>query len=166
MPVIFSSATGMDVDDFLDKYDVRNKNIVYCISNKLKSDRHRYKIGKSVDGHSRLQAYRRAYGKSSRTDAHAGALVHRVETVAPRPEHAQGPPLVDYKEKAIKQYLGPPVRFRGSEFFEATYAKMVKAFESAPKSVQYKDKRETDRVPMCPKTCRKRTDGQKTEVVD
>ena len=166
MGIIFKSKEGMDVDEFLASHDVRGKNILYAISNRLASDRHRFKIGKANDGDSRLKSYRRSYGLKSRTDASSGARVHLVQVVPPRPEHAQGESLVTVKERAIKKFLGPPVRHRGSEFFEATLDKVVRAFEAAPKSIVYKDRRAADRIPICPKACRRRPDGSKTRVED
>ena len=92
--------------------------------------------------------------------------MHYIEVVRPRPEGYQGKALVDVKEKHVKDALGPPVKYRGSEWMEATFEKAMRAFDAAPKTTQYKPVRETDRIPYCPKACRRRPDGSKTQVVE
>lgn len=90
----------------------------------------------------------------------------RLQVVRPRPEGYQGKALVDVKEKYVKDALGPPVKYRGSEWMEATFEKAMRAFAGAPKTTQYKPVRVTDRVAYCPKVCRRPPDGRKTQVIE
>ena len=166
MPIIFSSKEGIPIQEFLERYNVAGLNVLYAVGNNLPSDRGRMKIGKSYSGKNRLNAYRNMYGKATRTDKVSGARVFRVETVKPKPEGFGGKGLVDVKEDFIKKALGPPVKDRGSEWFSTSYEKMVRAFESSPKTTRYIEPRTTDRIPICPVKCRARPDGTKTRVVD
>ena len=106
------------------------------------------------------------YGKASRTDKNSGAIIYRAEVVKAKPEGFLGKALVDVKEDSVKKALGPPVQGRGSEWFEATYDKVVRAFEKAPKSTRYIEPRSTDREPVCPVVCRARKDKKPIRVLD
>ena len=48
--ILFSSKQGLPIEEFLSRYNVANKNILYMVGNNLPSDRHRFKIGKSYSG--------------------------------------------------------------------------------------------------------------------
>lgn len=166
MVVLFSSKAGLPIEEFLSRYNVAGKNILYAVGNRIPSDRHRMKIGKSYSGQNRLNAYRNMYGGQSRTDKTSGAIIYRAEVVKAKPEGFVGKGLVDVKEDNIKKQLGPPVQGRGSEWFETSYEKMVRTFENAPKSTRYVEPRSTDRVGTCPEVCRARDDKKPTRVVD
>ena len=166
MTVVLSSKSGVPIEDALARGGLSGKNGLYVIGNRISSDRHRRKVGKAYDLAARLSSYVRSYGAKKRTDKSAGALVYYIETVPPRPPDKQGKPLVDVKETFVKQRLGRKVKGRGTEWLEATHETLLAAFAAAPSRTQYKDKRETNRVPTCPKACRARTDGAVTKVED
>lgn len=166
MPVILRSKSGVPIEDVIARGGLSGKNGLYVIGNRISSDRHRRKIGKAYDLAARLSSYVRAYGTKKRTDKAAGSLVYYIETVPPRPPDKQGDPLVNIKETFVKQRLGRKVKGRGTEWLEATHEAILASFAAAPTRAQYKDKRGSERVPTCPKTCRARTDGAVTKVED
>ena len=154
MPVLLNKKSGVPIEEALAKGGLSGKNGLYVIGNRISSDRHRRKVGKAYDLAARLSSYVRSYGIKKRTDKSAGALVYYIETVPPRPPDKQGKPLVDVKETFVKQRLGRKVQGRGTEWLEATHETILKAFAAAPTRTQYEDKRESDRVPTCPKACK------------
>lgn len=166
MTVVLNNKSGIPIEDVIARGGLSGKNGLYVIGNRISSDRHRRKIGKAYDLAARLSSYVRSYGTKKRTDKASGALVYYIETVPPRPPDKQGDPLVNVKETFVKQRLGRKVHGRGTEWLEATHDTILAAFAEAPKRAQYKDKRESERVPTCPKVCRARTDGALTKVED
>ena len=165
MTVILNSANGVPLEDFIANHQLEGKSIVYVIGNRIASDRHRRKIGKSYNGTDRLKAYMRAYGKRSRTDKSAGAKIYYAEVVPPRPKNMAGTPLVDAKENYVKTTLKRTVKGRGTEWIEATHNRFVDAFRSAPTKGDYTPRRSSSRVPTCPRVCRPRKDGSSTMII-
>ena len=165
MVVLLNAKQGVPLEDFLERNDVSGKNVVYIVGNRIPSDRNRRKIGKSLNGLSRLGAYVRAYGVKRRVDNAAGSILYYVETVPPKPEHKQGPPLVEIKEKFVKdRFAKNRVPGRGTEWIEARHEAIVNAFANAPQTMTYADKRESSRVTICPEVCRPRKDGATIRV--
>ena len=129
---------GIAIEEFLKRYgsQVKNKHILYAVSNNNKNDNRVFKVGKAFDGSKRLLDYQHYYGKNDKKNLQAGAKVYKVQVYEKRKTGMQGEAKVNVAEKnlrkavkesqAVKKATG-----RGAEYVEGSFAKINMLMESS-----------------------------------
>ena len=135
MSVIYQSATGLQVSDFLTKYgeEIKNKEILYVVQTNLAEDNYKtnirtrltvdgvnVKIGKSEGfGNSRLKAYTFMGSNYTPKFKQSGIRVLFVKAFPKRQQSMSGKKIIQVVETSLKRVLREMGRLvRGDEVFK------------------------------------------------